>query len=555
TGPIGELAGLQFSANGKALPWLRDPTNMYAFKLDIPKGVSRLDARYQFLSPLGIPGGSGGRVVFTQDMLGLQWNTVALYPAGMKSDDVTVQANLNLPPEWDLASALQVAQREGNLVRFKSSNLTQLLDSPVYAGKYSKKVQLDNRNNIPVTLNLFADHPESLALEPEQLAAHRQLVQQAYSVFGAPHYQHYDFLVAMSNYFSQIGLEHGQSTEIGVRPELLTSWKTTASMRTVIPHEYVHAWNGKFRRPLDLLTPHYNVPMQNSLLWLYEGQTTYWTVVLSARANFLTQEQARENWALMAALLSQRAGRAWRNLRDTTNEPIYNHRRGGDWRDWQRSADYYPEGALLWLDVDSKIRELTGDKKSLDQFAQSFFSVPGSHMQPVPYTFADIVKALNNVVAHDWAGFLNTRLDSNQTGHLLDGFERSGWKLVYTDKPNDFAEPPAGERRDGDFRFSLGFTVGKNDQINNVVWGGPAFQAGIAGNTTLVAVNGRSYKFDLLKRAVVAAKTSTDPIELLLRTEDRYHTVKLDYHGGLRYPHLEAISGVPDRLTTLMKPL
>ncbi len=555
TGPITQLAGLQFSANGKNLPWLRDPLNAYAFKLDVPRGVSQLEARYQFLSPLGLPGGSNGRVVFTQDMLGLQWHTVVLYPAGVKSDDQIVQASISLPPDWDFASALDVAQRQGNQVQFKSTSLTQLLDSPIFAGKYSKKVALDPDAKIPVTLNLFADNPDSLALEPEQLAVHKALVKQAYQVFGPPHYQHYDFLVAMSNYFSHIGLEHSQSTEIGVGPELLTGWKTHASMRTVIPHEFVHAWNGKFRRPFDLATPHYNVPMQNTMLWVYEGQTTYWTVVMAARAGFLSQEQAREDWALTVAAMNHRAGRVWRNLRDTANEAIINYRRGADWRDWARSADYYPEGAMLWLDVDTKLRELSAEKKSLDQFAQAFFSVPGSFSQPVTYTFADVVKTLNTLAPFDWASFINTRLDSNGPETPDAGLLRSGWKLVFTEKPNDYGESASGERKEGDFYYSLGFNVGKNDQLSRIAWGSPAFEAGLSPNTTLIAVNGRSYKFDLLKRAVQAAKGKKDVIELLVKTQDHYRTVKLDYHDGLRYPHLEAIPGVPDRLSTIHTPL
>lgn len=551
TGPISQLAGLQFSANGKDLPWLRDPLNVYAFKLDIPRGVSQIEARYQFLSPLGIAGSTAGRVVFTQDMLGLQWHTVALYPAGMKSDEVMVQANITLPPEWGFATALEVGQQDGGKVQFKPTNLTQLLDSPIFAGKYSKKVALDPAAKIPVTLNLFADTPESLAIEPEHIAAHKALVQQAYQLFGAPHYQHYDFLVAMSSYFSHIGLEHSQSTEVGVGPELFTSWKTTASMRTVIPHEFAHAWNGKFRRPADLATPHFNVPMQNSLLWVYEGQTTYWTVVLAARAGFLNQEQAREDWALTAAAMNHRAGRLWRNLRDTTNEAIFNHRRNGEWRDWQRSADYYAQGAMLWLDVDSKLRELSQEKKSLDQFAQAFFSVPGSFSQPATYNFAEVIKVLNTLVPYDWSEFINTRLDRTGADTPDAGLQRSGWKLVFTDKPNNYAESAPGERKEGDFYYSLGFNVGKNDQLSQVAWGSPAFEAGLSPNTTLVAVNGRSYKFDLLKRAVVAAKNSKETIELLVKTEDRYRTVKLNYHDGLRYPHLEAIPGVPDRLNLI----
>lgn len=553
TGPIGDLAGIQFYANGKPLPWLRDPLNMFAFKLEVPRGVSKLEARYQYLSPN--VGSAANRVVQTADLLGLQWNTVVLYPAGPASDDISVQASLTLPAAWQYGTALEVDNASGAQIRFKPTSLTNLVDSPVFAGKYVKKVELDPGSAIPVTLNLFADQPDSLTMDDAQIAAHRQLVQQAYQLFGPPHYRHYDFLVAMSNYFGGIGLEHAQSTEIGVRPDLLSKWKTSAAQRTVIPHEFAHAWNGKFRCPQDLLTPQYNTPMQNNLLWLYEGQTSYWTMVLAARAGFLTPEQAREDLAVTIAHAQQRPGRAWRSLRDTTNEPVIAYRRNHNWGDWQRSADYYPEGALLWLDVDTKLRELTREKVSLDQFARQFFGIPGSAMKPVGYTFADVVKTLNALAPFDWATYLNTRLDSHGPHMPESGVSNAGWKLVFNDKPNEFAESGPPERKDGDFYFSLGIMVGKNDQLSAVAWDGPGFKAGLTVGSTLVAVNGLAYKAENLKRVLVQAKTGKDPIELLIKTDDRYRSVRIDYHEGLRYPHLEQVTGAADRLSRILTPL
>lgn len=553
TGPIGDLAGIQFYANGKLVPWLRDPVNMFAFKLEVPRGVSKLDARYQYLSP--VVGSAANRVVQTADMLGLQWHTVVLYPAGAASDDITLQASLILPASWQYGTALEVENASGAQVRFKPTSLTNLIDSPVFAGKHVKKVELDPGSTIPVTLNLFADQPDSLVMDAGQIAVHRQLVQQAYQLFGPPHYRHYDFLVAMSSYFGGIGLEHAQSTEIGVRPELLSKWKTTPAQRTVIPHEFAHAWNGKFRRPQDLLTSHYNMPMQNSLLWLYEGQTSYWTVVLAARAGFLSPEQARDDLAVTMAHVAQRPGRAWRSLRDTTNEPVMAYRRNHSWGDWQRSADYYPEGALLWLEVDAKLRELTLEKVSLDQFARQFFGLPGSAMKPVGYTFADVVKALNALAPFDWATYLNTRLDSHGPQLPENGLSSIGWKLVFTDKPNELAESGPPERKEGDFYFSLGFMVGKNDQFSIVAWDSPGFKAGLSVGSTLVAVNGQAYKAENLKRVLAQAQTDKEAIELLVKTDDRYRTVRIDYHEGLRYPHLEALTGAPDRLSRILTPL
>lgn len=553
TGPIGDLAGIQFFANGKVVPWLRDPVNMFAFKLDVPRGVSKLEARYQYLSP--IVGSAANRAVQTAELLGLQWHAVVLYPAGAASDDISVQASLTLPGNWQYGTALEVENSSGAQVNFKPTSLTNLVDSPVFAGKHVKKLELDPGSAIPVTLNLFADQPESLVIDAGQIAVHRQLVQQAYRLFGPPHYRHYDFLVAMSSYFGSIGLEHAQSTEIGVRPELLSKWKTSPAQRTVIPHEFAHAWNGKFRRPQDLLTAHYNMPMQNSLLWLYEGQTSYWTVVLAARSGFLSPEQAREDLAVTLAHAAQRPGRAWRSLRDTTNEPVMAYRRNHNWGDWQRSADYYPEGALLWLDVDAKLRELTQEKVSLDQFARRFFGIPGSAMKPVGYVFADVVKTLNALAPFDWATYLNTRLDSHGPQLPESGVSNIGWKLVFSDKPNEFAESGPPERKDGDFYFSLGFMIGKNDQISVVAWDSPGFKAGLSVGGTLVAVNGLAYKAENLKRVLTQAKTDKEAIELLIKTDDRYRSVRIDYHEGMRYPHLEPVAGTPDRLSRILTPL
>ena len=550
TGQIAGLAGLTFKASGKSIEWTRDTINMYAFHLDIPVGATTLEAEYQYLTAST---SAQGRVLVTPDIINLQWNSVVLYPAGVNASGVTVEASMTYPSGWQFASALETSQTSSGKVQFKPVDLVNLIDSPAYVGKYFKVFDLDPNAKVPVRFNVVADNPESLAATTEQIDAHRKMVQQTYKVFGPGPYTHYDFLIAASENFGGTGgLEHRQSTEIGVGAGYFTKYKTSPFMRGVVPHEYAHVWNGKFRRPADLTTRNYNEPMQNSLLWVYEGGTTYWGDVLAARAGLHSAEEARELMAGTVAGMLGRAGRSWRNLQDTTNDPIMAYRNGRGWPSWQRGGDYYPESVLLWLDADIKVRELTGEKKSLDDFAHAFYAVTPGKFDTVTYTFEDVVKALNAVAPFDWGSFLRKRLDSVSAVNPLDPLGRSGWKLTFSDKPNEFEEAASKNRNIANFMYSLGITIGKLDAITDVEWGSPAFNAKVGVGSTLIAVNGRAYKQDKLRDAIIANKAGKQPIELLIKTDDLYRTVSIDYREGLRYPHLTRAEGTPDRLMAIL---
>ncbi len=548
-GNIAGLSGLEFTANGKAVPWVRDTVNMYAFHVQVPSGATTLQASFQYLSANT---SAQGRVLVTQDLLNLQWNSVLLYPAGYHSNGITFEPSVRFPEGWKFAVALETAWSDAQIARFKPVALTDLIDSPFYAGRYFKRWDITPDKGAPVYLDVVADNAESLAADEKLIQPHRQLIEQSYKVFGRPPYAHYDFLIAVSEVFGGTGgLEHRQSTEIGTGAGYFTKWATTPHQRPVVPHEFAHAWNGKFKRPADLTTRNYNEPMQNTLLWVYEGQTTYWGDILSARASLISQVDAREMIARTAAESDKRAGRTWRNLQDTTNEPIMGWRAGRAWPSWQRSADYYGEGSLIWLEADQLLRELSNGRRSLDDFARAFFVVPADNFTIQTYTFDDVVTTLNGVAAYDWAAFLRARLDSVRADDPLDPFAKSGWKLVYTDKPNIYGEAASKGRNQADFAYSLGVTLNRADQISEVEWGSPAFEAKLAPGSTLVAVNGRAYKPELLAQAVVAAKVE-GKVELLVKTDDRYRTVALSYRGGLRYPHLERIEGTPDRLSAVL---
>ncbi len=549
TGPIEQLAGLSFSVDGKALPWQRDPEDMYTVNVQIPAGATRLKAQFQFLSPLD---GSQGRVVVTPEIIGLQWNAVVLYPAGYAARKIQVQPSLKLPEGWQFGSALQVRKQIGASTDFEPVSLETLVDSPLFAGKYFQRFDLDAGGKLPVHLNVVADTPQQLQAKPEILASHRALVQQAYRLFGSAHYARYDFLLALSDRFSGIGLEHHQSSENGTDSDYLTNPDLIAG-RELLAHEYTHSWNGKFRRPADLWTPHYNTPMRNSLLWVYEGQTQYWGAVLAARSGMLSIEQTREALAMTAAAYDHREGRVWRNLQDTTNQPIIAYRRSLAWASWQRARDYYPESQLIWLDVDSLIREKSVGKRSLDDFARAFFGVENGRIEPLTYTFEDLVAALDRVQPNDWASFLRARVDGHGPGAPLDGLNRSGWKLVYTDQPNIYGRNAQQQSKSADFSYSLGLTVSRNDmRITDVLWDSPAFKAGLASSMTLVAINGLSASAQALEQAIIDAQKTGAAITLLVNNQDHIDSVRIDYRDGLRYPHLARIPGTPDRLGAIL---
>ncbi|MBC3885057.1 M61 family metallopeptidase [Undibacterium griseum] len=551
-GPLNLLAGLRISAAGQVLQWQRDPVNMYAFHLNIPAGVTEIDAAFQFLSPTEE---KFGRVTMTRDIVGVQWNTVLLYPAGFDASGIQIQATLRLPDGFEFGSALEVAERQNTEIRFQPVSLEQLVDSPVFAGRYFKRIDLAPGAKTTAHLNIVADKPESLNASAEQIAAHRTLVQQAARLFGSQHYRHYDFLLALSDSFSGIGLEHHESSENGLRPGYFTEWAKKPGGRDLLAHEYTHSWNGKFRRPADLMTPDFNVPMQDSLLWMYEGQTQYWGMVLAARSGLLTPEQIRDSIASLAAHYDQQQGRTWRSLQDTTNSPIFISRRAQAWSDWQREEDYYREGFLLWLEVDARLRQLSGDKRSLNDFALHFFSMQDGESRPLTYRFDDIVATLQSIQADDWAGFLKARLDSYQPATPLSALELAGWKLVYTDKLTDFAKSMEDSRQESDFRYALGFMSDKSGKISQIVWNSPAYQAKMLSGSVILAINGRAYQTDNLKSAVIHAKTTRQPIELIVRHGDDFRTVTLHYFEGLRYPRLQRIEGIPDRLQGILTPL
>jgi predicted metalloprotease with PDZ domain len=551
TGPISKLGGLFVTANGKHIPWVRDRVNVYAFHVALPDGTRSVDVEFQYLSPVRP---NEGRIQISDEIADLAWNDVLMYPAGHFSRDITFRTTLKLPDGWKYATALETASETGSTVHFKDTPLNTLVDSPLYAGSHYKRLDLSSSADNKVYLDVFADAEENLAITPDEEAAHKKLVAEAAKLYASHHYDHYDFLLLLSEKVGGVGLEHHQSSEDGHKSDYFTNWAGGVAGRDLLGHEYTHSWDGKFRRPADLWTPNFNVPMQDDLLWVYEGMTQYWGNVLTARSGMRSAADTRDVFARVAANFDISPGRTWRPMVDTTNQPIISQRSPVSWVSWQRPEDYYTEGMLIWLDADTKIRELSGDKKSLDDFAKLFFGIDNGSYITKTYTLDDVVAALNTVQPYDWAGFLRTRVYDLAPETPKDGFARGGYKLAYDDTAAAWLKLSQASSPFTDFSTSLGFTVGKDGSLGNVWWASPAFKAGVTPDMQLGAVDGHAYTPEVLRAALVAAEKTTTPLELLFKRGDTFKTIAIDYHGGLRYPHLERVAGTPDRLDAIFAP-
>lgn len=548
SGQIEKLAGLVINANGQRLEWVRDPLDVYTFNVQVPEGVTELRMDFQFLSPTD---SAQGRTVMTPNMLNLQWNAMLLYPAGHAAHAITYQASARYPQGWDAASALTVASRNGDTVNYAPTNLEILVDSPVFAGRYHRMFDLAPAGTRPVRLNVFADRAKDLEAKPEHIEQHRALVTQARKLFGAEHYDHYDFLFAVTNQLGGIGLEHQRSSENSEDRDYFSGWDAKVGSSDLLGHEYTHSWDGKYRRPADLATLNYNVPMQGSLLWVYEGQTQYWGNVLTARAGIRPQDASRDALAMVAATYADnRAGLTWRSLGDTTNDPVIARRKPKPYRGYQMSEDYYQGGQMLWLEADVRLRQLSGGKRSLDDFAKAFFGQnDGQWERPDTYTYEDVAETLEQVQpTGDWWKFLGDRLE--RRAGLVGGIEAAGWKLVYKDKPSAYFKAMM-KGRGANFIYSLGVSLSPAGYVNEVRWDSAAFNAGVGTGMQVLAVNDLQYSADELEEAVRAAKDSKQPVRLLVKEVDVYRTLSIDYHGGLRYPTLERIEGSTDYLTPI----
>lgn len=553
TGPITDLVGLKFNAGGKALSWRRDPVDMYAFHLDMPSDARELEASLDFLSATSAVGFTSAASA-TPHLAIVTWNQLVLYPQGANPDELSYRVSLRLPAGWKFGTALPVARGAGAQIEFAPVSLSTLVDSPLLAGEYFRAIPLDT-SRAPVELDLAADSAAALEATPEFIAQMRRLVAEADALFGARHFENYHFLLTLSDHVAHFGLEHHQSNDSRVPERALIEKGLGDLSLSVLPHEFVHSWNGKYRRPAGLATRDFQEPMQGELLWVYEGLTEYLGDVLTARSGLWTPEQYRDNLAEVAASLDHRSGRTWRPLIDTTVAAQLLYNAAAAWASYRRGVDFYDEGELIWLDADTLIRQQTNGKKSLDDFCKLFHGPPSSAPAVKTYTFEDVVATLNQVAPYDWRAFFNARLLTTEPRAPLDGVRRSGWRLVYKDMPNPVLANAESYDRPTEVGYSLGLRVLRDGTIQDVIVGMPAFAAGLGPGMKIVAVNGRGYSPATLREAVRASRNnSRAPLELLVSNEDVLKTYAADYHGGWLEPHLERESASADLLGQIIAP-
>lgn len=553
TGPIVGMAGLKLTANGSPLEWRRDPLEMYAISTVIPPGVGTLTVDLDFLPPIASGQFTSGAST-TAKLALISWNTLLLYPSGSKPDEIRYAVTLRLPSGWKHASALTLERQSDSGAEFAPVSLTTLIDSPILVGASMKKVTIAERP-IRHEINIAADSEEALETPEDFVTTYRNLVDETGGLFGARHYRHYNWLLTLSDGVAHFGLEHHESSDNRMKERTLEKQDSRNDLAGLLSHEFVHSWNGKYRRPAGLMTTGLEQPFDTGLLWVYEGLTHYLGKLLVVRSGLWKPEFYRESLAATASSIDGQAGRTWRPLADTAVQAQVLFGAPKAWAAYRRGVDFYEEGVLVWLDTDMTIRRLTNGTRSLDDFCKRFYGGESGSPAVKPYTFDDIVATLNDVAPHDWRRFLQQRLSSLERSAPLGGIVESGWKVVYSDVPNEAVKAKEESNKNADLSGSLGLWVEESGVVIDVIPEMPAAKSGLAPGVKIVAVNGRRFSADNIRGAVKRSKTASGPITLIIENGEFFTTQTIDYHDGLRYPHLERVEGRPDRLAVLIKPL
>lgn len=567
SGPIQDNVGLRFTAGGQTLTWRRDDVDIFAYHLTIPAGVKQLEIAMDYTSPTAGEGAFSSAASATDKLTVISWNQLLLYPAGFTSDQLMYQASLKLPTGWKYGTALpqsetppRAAGPQGEAISFQPVALTTLVDSPVISGEYFRAIPLSPAGEArPAELDVAADSAAAIDISGDVQAKMRNLVVEAGTLFGARHYRDYHFLLSLSDHVAHFGLEHHESNDSRTSERaLIDDNLRRVAFGDLLAHEYTHSWNGKYRRPAGLSTPDYAQPMKDDLLWVYEGLTQYFGKLLAARSGIWSADDFRDNVAILAAEEAHRVGRQWRPLSDTAVAAQVLYESPSQWSNWRRGVDFYDESVLIWMEVDTTIRRLTNNQKSIDDFAKIFYGPPDNPLNVAPhvkpYTLDDVVSALNQVVSNDWRKLLLERVDYVGPNLSMAGLEASGWRLVYTDTPNDLQRTQESIGHGADFRYSLGIMLNRNGRVGDSVFLSPAYQAGIMPGMTVVAVNGRKYSDEVLHDAIKAAKNGSAPINLLVENSEYYKTCAVNYHDGDRYPHLVRDTSKTDLLGDMIKP-
>lgn len=546
TGPITNLAGLKLRAGSHPLEWRRDSIDLYAFHCDVPADANAVEVEADILGGEAGGGFEPGTAA-TSKLAVLNWNTLLFYPQGIPATDLLFTTSLRLPRGWKFGGALRPDNQRGENVTFKPVSLMTLIDSPLIAGLYFRAIPLTTGTGPTHEIDVAGDSEEAIEMPQEMIAAYKRLVAEAIALFGATHYTAYHFLLALSDDMRGVGLEHHESSDNRVGERTLLDEAARKGFADLLPHEYTHSWNGKYRRPSGMATTDYSQPVQTELLWVYEGLTDYLGRILAARAGLSKPEDTRASFAAIAAFLDHSAGKGWRSLADTAVAAPLRRSLPPHWRLSVRGTEYYSESSLIWLEADAILRTQSKGQRSLDDFCRRFFGSVSGPPTVSPYTYEELVAALNEVAPYDWKGFFKARVYDVNPRAPLGGVEMSGWKLIYN-------ETPEASARGGGYAYSLGLQVRADGTIDEVIAGLPADKAGLTPGMKLIAINGRRFSSERLRNAVKRTKAAASPIEVMLQEDDYFKVAKLEVHGGERYPHLERVKEKPDLLSEIMKP-
>jgi predicted metalloprotease with PDZ domain len=553
-GPIPNVAGLKFSAGGKEIAWVQDDVDMYAFNLDVPPGVNSIQASLDF--SISAPGptidfaASGSAKLFI-----LMWNQVILYPKGWPAAKLSFQPSLTVPAGWKFNTSLPIASQSGDTITFSPVPLDLLVDSPVQSGEFVRVYPLNPGGKPPHEVDVASDDAWALDISPALIDNYKRLVAEADALYQSHHYRDYHFLLTLSDNVLPLGQEHHESSDDRVAERTLVDPSARLLESGLFPHEFSHSWNGQYRRPGGLATPDFQAPMKGELLWVYEGLTEYLGTVLSARSGLTTPQQTRDYIALTASTMAHRAGRRWRSLQNTANAAQILYFSPPEWASYRRSVDFYPESVLIWLDVDTTIRKLTNNRRSMDDFCRAFYGPPDGEPVIKTYEFDDVVATLNQIAAYDWRSFLRERLDSTAASAPLGGITRGGWKLVYGDDANEFLAAGDAVSGGGDYTSSIGLRVKGDGTVVDSIPGMPAFESGVSPYVRIIAINGRAFSVDELNRAIANSGSSAGAIVITATNTGAIETHEIRYQGGNRYPHLERVDGTADYLDDILKPL
>ncbi|QEH35146.1 M61 glycyl aminopeptidase [Aquisphaera giovannonii] len=558
SGPLDTIGGLRVHArDGSPIPWRRDEVDLYRHRCEVPAGAGEVEIRLDTICNVAAEEASG-HLSFGNAMVGIiNWPTCLVYPDGPAAADIKVELSLRLPPKWKYATALRGGTEKDGLITFDPVSLEVLGDSPLIAGELLKTYDLSTGAYPRARFHVASESPTAVALPPDVLDLYGRMVREAGALFKNCHYDRFDFLVTCSDDLGNLGLEHLASSINGVgERDLIDARRRKGWIANLIPHEYVHSWCGKYRRPLGQCTPDFHTPMRTSLLWVYEGLTQYLGDVIMVRSGLATAKEYRETLTDRIGSLMLQAGRKWRPLEDTAIASSILRGGSPNWTDLRRSQDYYYEGALIWMEADAIIRAKTEGRRSLDDFARAFLGRKGAPGQQAdPYERAEVVSLLKQAADHDWDAFLAGRVEKPLDALPLELVTRLGYRLQYSPTPHATEDGGRSRGRHGaSAEHSLGLSFTPDGRVSNIVPGMPGDRAGLAPGMKMIGVNDRVFSPQRLEDAL-ADSVALRKIDLLILEGDRFRTLSIAYDGGPKYLELVRDEGKPDVLEQIMRPI